>query len=113
MELQQALRTLFGIGCPTTAMSVLRLQFEALTRAMWMLYAATDLAIQKLTAPLTVESERVGARIRRDQSDPQHAGRQGVFLVQARVLCDRISFRAKLGQTRGRYRPFHALLKGT
>ena len=63
LEHAQALRILFDIGCPTTAMSVLRLQFEALTRAMWMLYAATDLAIQKLTAPLTVESERVANKL--------------------------------------------------
>ena len=41
-------------------MSVLRLQFEALIRAMWMLYVATDLAIQKLTASLTLENERIG-----------------------------------------------------
>lgn len=63
LEHAQALRILFEHGSPTTAMSALRLQFEALTRAMWMLYAASDLAIQKLMAPLTEESARVANKL--------------------------------------------------
>ncbi|AZD61040.1 hypothetical protein C4K18_3067 [Pseudomonas chlororaphis subsp. aurantiaca] len=63
LEHAQALRILFEHDSPTTAMSALRLQFEALTRAMWVLYAANDLAIQKLTAPLTEESARVANKL--------------------------------------------------
>lgn len=63
MEHATALRLLFEQGCPTTAVSVMRIQFEALTRAMWMLYAASDLAIQKLASPLTTESERAANRL--------------------------------------------------
>ncbi|MEW5511980.1 hypothetical protein ABGT16_05105 [Pseudomonas asiatica] len=63
LEHAQALRILLEHGSPTTAMSTLRLQFEALTRAMWMLYAASDLAIQKLMAPLTEESARVANKL--------------------------------------------------
>jgi len=34
----------------------MRLQFEALTRAIWLQYAASDMAIEKLGAPLTLQS---------------------------------------------------------
>ena len=59
LEHCQALRTLFATGCPTAAASLMRLQFEAVARAMWLIYAASELDIAKLTAPLTVESEQV------------------------------------------------------
>lgn len=52
-----SLRALMAMRLPTSAVSLMRLQFEALTRAMWLQYAANDLAIEKLTAPLTPESE--------------------------------------------------------
>jgi hypothetical protein len=41
----------------------MRLQFEALTRAMWLQYAASDLAIEKLSAPLTIESEKAAKNL--------------------------------------------------
>ncbi len=40
----------------TSAMAMLRLQYEALVRAIWILYAASDSAINKLIAPLTLEN---------------------------------------------------------
>ena len=52
-----SLRGMMAMGLPTSAVGLMRLQFEALTRAMWLQYAANDLAIEKLTAPLTPESE--------------------------------------------------------
>jgi hypothetical protein len=36
----------------------MRLQYEALTRAMWSMYVAPDSAIEKLTASLTLENEQ-------------------------------------------------------
>jgi len=36
----------------------LRLQHEALTRSVWLLYAATDAEVEKLTAPLTADTEK-------------------------------------------------------
>lgn len=57
------LRVLLESGCPTSAVSMLRLQFEALTRAMWLLYAASDLAVEKLSAPLTLETEKVANKL--------------------------------------------------
>lgn len=58
LEHGTALRALMALGLPTSAVSLMRLQFEALTRAMWLLYAASGHAIAKLLAPLTAESEQ-------------------------------------------------------
>lgn len=40
VEHATALRTLMALRLPTSAASLMRLQFEALTRGMWLLYAA-------------------------------------------------------------------------
>ena len=53
----ESLRVLMGLGLATSAVGLLRLQFEALTRAMWLHFAASDMAIDKLTAPLTPQAE--------------------------------------------------------
>ena len=52
------LRLLIANGHMTPALALMRLQYESLTRAMWLLYVAPDSAIEKLTAPLTIENER-------------------------------------------------------
>lgn len=43
-------------GNDTSSASMVRLQFEALVRGMWAWYAATDMAVSKLLAPLTSEA---------------------------------------------------------
>ena len=43
-------------GNDVSSASMIRLQFEALVRGMWAWYAATDLAVSKLLAPLTSEA---------------------------------------------------------
>ncbi|NUZ07891.1 hypothetical protein HQN59_19175 [Schlegelella sp. ID0723] len=58
LEHAAGLRALMALGLGTSAVSLMRLQFEALTRAMWLIYAASDQAIAKLLAPLTPDSER-------------------------------------------------------
>ena len=58
LEHGAALRALMALRLPTSAVSLMRLQFEALTRAMWLIYAASDHAIAELLAPLTLESEQ-------------------------------------------------------
>ncbi|MDA7418119.1 hypothetical protein PGB34_17270 [Xenophilus arseniciresistens] len=58
-----ALRALMALRLPTSAVSLMRLQFEALTRGMWLLYAASDAAIDKLMAPLTPESEQAAKNL--------------------------------------------------
>lgn len=45
LEHGMSLRALMAMGLPTSAVGLMRLQFEALTRAMWLQYAASDLAI--------------------------------------------------------------------
>jgi hypothetical protein len=57
LEHAASLRALMAKRLGTSAVGVMRFQFEALTRAMWMLYAAGDAAIERLRVPLTIESE--------------------------------------------------------
>ncbi|MGX5218301.1 DUF6988 family protein [Pseudomonas segetis] len=47
---------LSGIGNSISAASLLRLQFEALVRALWFLYAAPNEDLEKFTGNLTLES---------------------------------------------------------
>jgi len=63
MEHGTALRALMALGLPTSAVSLMRLQFEALTRSMWLIYAASDVAIEKLSAPLTLETEQAAKNL--------------------------------------------------
>ena len=63
MEHATALHALMAQGMPTSAVSLMRLQFEALTRAMWLIYAAPDTAIEKLSAPLTLEAEQAAKNL--------------------------------------------------
>jgi len=59
----QAVRALIAQDMVTSALSLMRLQHEALTRAVWAFYAATDLAIDKLNAPLSKDAEAVANKL--------------------------------------------------
>lgn len=61
LEHANSLRELIRIGMPTSAMGMLRLQYEAVVRAIWVLYAASDNAIAKLVAPLTPETAQASS----------------------------------------------------
>lgn len=63
LEHGRALRVLVAQGLPTAALSLLRLQHEAPTRAVWLFYAATDLALNKLAAPLSKETEAAANKL--------------------------------------------------
>lgn len=63
LEHATSLRALMAMGLATSATGLIRLQFEALTRGMWLLYAASDAAISKLVAPLTIESEHAAKNL--------------------------------------------------
>ncbi|MBW0172135.1 MAG: hypothetical protein KXJ61_18100 [Hydrogenophaga sp.] len=63
LEHGRALRVLIAQGLPTAALSLLRLQLEALTRAVWLLYAATDLSVEKLAAPLSKDTEAAANKL--------------------------------------------------
>lgn len=51
-------RTLLRFGLLPSAIVVHRAQFEALTRSIWLLYAASDDHVSKLIATLSLESEQ-------------------------------------------------------
>lgn len=63
LEHAAGLQALMALALPTAAVSLMRHQFEALTRSKWVFYAAPDSAIDKLTAPLTIESERAAKNL--------------------------------------------------
>jgi hypothetical protein len=58
-----SLRLLIASGCPISAVGLMRLQFEAVTRAVWLLYAASDTAIIKFMTPLTLVSEQAAKNL--------------------------------------------------
>ena len=51
-----ALNALFGLGLANSAVALLRIEYEALLRSAWLLYAASDIQVEKASAPLTRES---------------------------------------------------------
>ena len=55
-EHAESARILIATGNFTSATALVRLQYEALVRAMWLLYSATDKSISKLMCELTSES---------------------------------------------------------
>lgn len=58
LEHALSLRLLVRASCYTSALSLMRMQYEALTRGVWLMYAATDLQVQTLASPLTLEAEK-------------------------------------------------------
>ncbi len=56
-----ALRELTKLRLLTSGMSMLRLQYEAMVRELWLMYIASDTAIDKLTAPLNVNTEQAAS----------------------------------------------------
>jgi len=57
-EHAESLKMLISTGNFTSAIGLLRLQYEAFTRAMWLFYAASDIAVSKLMNELNQESSR-------------------------------------------------------
>lgn len=62
-EHAESAKILIASGNLTSATGLVRLQFEALVRAMWLLYAASDQAVSKLSCELTVESAQKANKI--------------------------------------------------
>lgn len=56
IEHAHSLQNLMGIGNCTSAISLLRLQFDALTRAVWMLWGATDKKVERIMQDLSVDT---------------------------------------------------------
>lgn len=55
-EHAESVKMLISCGNLTSATGLVRLQFEALVRAMWLLYAASETAVSKLSSELTREA---------------------------------------------------------
>ena len=52
-EHAESLKLLIASGNFTSAIGLLRLQYEAFTRSIWLFYAASDLAVTKMMTELT------------------------------------------------------------
>jgi hypothetical protein len=55
-EHAESIKMLIATGNFTSAIALARLQYEALVRAMWLIYAASDQAVSKLMCELTTDS---------------------------------------------------------
>lgn len=58
LEHAESLKILIASRNFTSALGLLRLQFESYVRGVWVLYAASDIAVGKLTAELNEENQR-------------------------------------------------------
>jgi hypothetical protein len=63
LEHARSLRVLFAANAPHSATGLLRLQYEALLRAAWVLYAANELQLSKLASQLDIDSEQAANNI--------------------------------------------------
>lgn len=63
IEHARALRCLIAVDHPSSAIALLRLQFEALTRAVWMLYAASDSDVSLAAAVLSPQTEKDASKL--------------------------------------------------
>lgn len=63
LEHGTALRVLLAKPLPSAGIAMMRLQHEALTRAAWLLYAATDEQIDRLVAPLDAAAEKAASKL--------------------------------------------------
>ena len=83
---------------PPSAIALLRPQYESLVRAVWARHAATDSELERLLAPLTMESQQAAKSLPGvpamlasiENSGPRGAG---ALLARSlcRFLCNRIS----------------------
>ena len=63
IEHASALRVLVGAGLMPSAFALMRPQFEALTRSVWMMWAAEDSDVYRIQAILTLESEKDASKL--------------------------------------------------
>ena len=58
IEHGHVLRSAFALDAPSSGSALLRLQYEALLRGAWLMFAATAAQVEKLASALDVESEQ-------------------------------------------------------
>ena len=56
VEHAHSLQSLMDVGNYTSAMAVLRLQFDALTRSVWLLWGATDNKVERIMQKLSADT---------------------------------------------------------
>jgi hypothetical protein len=62
-EHAQSTKILIASGNFTSALGILRMQFEALVTAMWILYSASDIEITQISNELTQENAKKAAKL--------------------------------------------------
>jgi len=67
IEHADSLQNLMSIGNSTSAVSILRLQFDALTRSVWLLWGATEAKVDRIMQKLSVDTPNA------DNGLPSHA----------------------------------------
>lgn len=63
MEHGAGLRTLVAAGLMPSAFALMRPQFEAVTRSVWLMWGAKDSDIYRIQAPLTLDSEKDASKL--------------------------------------------------
>ena len=63
IEHASVLRAAFAVAAPNSGSAVLRLQYEALLRAAWLLFAATPAHVEKLGRTLDLEAEQAAKNL--------------------------------------------------
>lgn len=63
MEHARSLRLLIHEELPTSAIGLMRLQYEALVRSVWLFYAAPEAVAEKLNATLTADTEKAASKL--------------------------------------------------
>lgn len=63
VEHAHTLRAAFAVNAPSSASAVLRLQYEALLRSAWLMFAATPAQVEKLSKTLDMETEQAAKNL--------------------------------------------------
>ena len=63
LEHAESTKMLLAAGNFTSALGLLRLQYEALVRAIWIYYAASEMVVEKLSSDLSVESAKKAEKL--------------------------------------------------
>lgn len=63
VEHARTLRAAFAVGSPNSGSALLRLQYEALLRAAWLMFAATPPQIDRLAKALDLEAEQAAKNL--------------------------------------------------
>jgi hypothetical protein len=63
IEHAHVLRAAFAVGAPSSGTALLRLQYEALLRGAWLIFAATPEQVGTLTTALDLEAEQAAKKL--------------------------------------------------